>query len=104
VDECFTYDDVLRKNGHFYRRRSASRCSHCHHLCVGRAARYPMHKFRMTMTFAETAGNTTFTWLMRFESGAENEKLRSFIPAAIEENFDRLEAYLGRVSSNTRNT
>jgi uncharacterized protein YndB with AHSA1/START domain len=63
----------------------------------------PMHNFRMTMTFEDTAGSTTLTWRMRFEQAAENEKLRSIISGAIEENFDRLEAYLGGLSSNNRN-
>jgi uncharacterized protein YndB with AHSA1/START domain len=63
----------------------------------------PMHNFRMTMTFEDTAGSTTLTWRMRFEQAAENEKLRSVISGAIKENFDRLEAYLGGLSSNNRN-
>jgi hypothetical protein len=41
---------------------------------------------------------------MRFELAAENGKLRDLILAANEENFDRLEAYLERLSSDNRNT
>ncbi len=63
----------------------------------------PMHNFRMTMTYEDTAGKTTLTWLMRFEAAAGNEKLRSFISTANEENFDRLASYLERLSSNDRN-
>jgi uncharacterized protein YndB with AHSA1/START domain len=63
----------------------------------------PMHNFRMTMTYEDIASKTRLTWLMRFETAAGNEKLRSLISAANEENFDRLESYLQRLSSNDRN-
>src|SRR5688572_6626433 len=59
------------------------------------------HNFQLTMTFADTAGGTTLTWRMRFESADENEKLRGFICAANEENFDRLQAYLALLSANS---
>ena len=48
----------------------------------------------MTMTFAEEAGRTRLTWRMLFESAAELERVRAFIPAANEQNFDRLQALL----------
>ena len=55
----------------------------------------PMHWFEMTMTFADApAGKTVLTWRMSFERTPENEKLRSFLTTANEQNFDRLEAHL----------
>ena len=50
----------------------------------------PMHRFQMTMTFAEEAGKTRLTWRMRFDSAAELERVKGFVPAANEQNFDRL--------------
>jgi uncharacterized protein YndB with AHSA1/START domain len=58
----------------------------------------PMHRFRMTMTFAERSGKTELTWRMLFESAAETTKLKSFITEANEQNFDRLETYLATMS------
>jgi uncharacterized protein YndB with AHSA1/START domain len=58
----------------------------------------PMHRFQMTMTFAEHSGKTELTWRMLFESAAETTKLKSFITEANEQNFDRLEAYMAKVS------
>jgi uncharacterized protein YndB with AHSA1/START domain len=58
----------------------------------------PMHRFRMTMTFAEHSGKTELTWTMRFESAAEAREARSFIIEANEQNFDRLQAYLATMS------
>jgi uncharacterized protein YndB with AHSA1/START domain len=58
----------------------------------------PMHRFRMTMTFAEPSGKTELTWRMLFESAAETTKLKSFITEANEQNFDRLETYLATMS------
>ena len=55
----------------------------------------PVHRFRMTMTYAEAgAGKTRLTWRMSFDDPAESEKLRAFIAKANEQNFDRLEALL----------
>lgn len=57
-----------------------------------------MHRFVMTMTFAEADGNTKLTWHMRFESGGGNDNLPRFVAQANEENFDRLETYLAGMS------
>ena len=55
----------------------------------------PMHWYRMTMTFVEAGrGETQVTWRMVFHRTAENEKIKPFIHAANEQNFDRLEACL----------
>ena len=55
----------------------------------------PVHGFQMTMTYAEVAaGQTRLTWRMVLERSAENEKLKNFLAAANEQNFDRLAACL----------
>ena len=54
----------------------------------------PIHRFLMTMLFAEQDGQTTLTWQMRFESAAECARVKAFILPANEENFDRLMAQL----------
>jgi uncharacterized protein YndB with AHSA1/START domain len=54
----------------------------------------PMHRFQMTMLFADRGEKTELTWRMRFESLSEVEKLRRFIADANEQNFDRLAAHL----------
>ena len=55
----------------------------------------PVHRYRMTMTYTEAgAGKTRLTWNMVFENSEENEKLKDFIWAANEQNFDRLAACL----------
>jgi len=58
----------------------------------------PMHRFLMTMTFAEEAGKTRLTWRMEFESVAELERVRAFIPGANEQNLDRLQAQLAAMA------
>jgi uncharacterized protein YndB with AHSA1/START domain len=58
----------------------------------------PMHRFEMTMTFAEEAGQTRLTWRMLFESAAELDKVRQFVPVANEQNFDRLQAELATMA------
>ncbi|CAN5236030.1 hypothetical protein BH11PLA2_BH11PLA2_35790 [soil metagenome] len=52
----------------------------------------PMHSFRMTMLFTDEVGQTRLTWRMLFDTAEEAERLRAFIPAANEQNFDRLAA------------
>lgn len=57
-----------------------------------------MHRFLMEMTFFDFDGKTRITWRQRFESPAELEKVKAFIPAANEQNFDRLTEHLRRHS------
>ena len=57
------------------------------------------HTFRMTMTFADEAGKTRLAWSMRFESAEDAAKARSAVVEANEQNFDRLEARLARMTS-----
>lgn len=54
----------------------------------------PVHRFRMTMTFDDEAGKTRLTWRMRFEFAEEAERVRGFVAAANEQNFDRLADHL----------
>jgi uncharacterized protein YndB with AHSA1/START domain len=58
------------------------------------------HNFDMVMTFAQQGEGTLVTWRMVFEPSPQNVHLESFIPAANEQNFDRLEAYLKTLESN----
>lgn len=53
-----------------------------------------MHRFIMEMTYFDLDGKTRLTWRQRFESPEEWERVKQFVPAAGEQNFDRLEAHL----------
>ena len=54
----------------------------------------PVHRFRMAMDFSAEDSGARLTWRMEFEDPDEAAKLRGFIVAANEQNFDRLEAVL----------
>jgi uncharacterized protein YndB with AHSA1/START domain len=55
----------------------------------------PVHRYRMTMTYIDAGPDKTkLTWNMAFERSPENEKLKTFIASANEQNFDRLAACL----------
>lgn len=54
----------------------------------------PVHRFQMTMTCAGHAGGTRLTWRMQFDAVAEADRVRPFVTAANEQNFDRLEQHL----------
>lgn len=56
----------------------------------------PVHRFRLTMIFAERDGKTGLTWRMLFADPAEGARIEGFIRSANEENFDRLEDYLAK--------
>ncbi len=53
-----------------------------------------MHRFQMTMNFDREGNKTRLTWRMLFDSAEEADRVRGFVPAANEQNFDRLEALL----------
>lgn len=53
-----------------------------------------MHTFTMTVNFAPSADGTRVTWHMVFDSPEEGERVRAFIVAANEQNFDRLQSLL----------
>lgn len=54
-----------------------------------------VHGFVMSMHFDREGSGTRLTWRMRFDSAEEADKVRTFVLAANEQNFDRLEAELG---------
>jgi uncharacterized protein YndB with AHSA1/START domain len=51
--------------------------------------------FCMTITLADEESGTRMTWCMQFPSAEICERLKPLCVPANEENFDRLEAYLG---------
>lgn len=58
----------------------------------------PIHEFQMTVILVEQDGKTRLTWHMLFESVAECHKVKAFAAAANEQNLDRLEAQLAKMS------
>jgi uncharacterized protein YndB with AHSA1/START domain len=56
-----------------------------------------IHTFQITATFEDLGGKTKLTWRMLFDTAAEYDKVRGFVPRANEENLDRLEAELARM-------
>jgi uncharacterized protein YndB with AHSA1/START domain len=58
----------------------------------------PMHKFQMTTTFEDLGSKTRVTFQMLHDTQAECEKVKPFAAAANEQNFDRLEALLVKLS------
>ncbi|HYE17411.1 MAG TPA: SRPBCC family protein [Tepidisphaeraceae bacterium] len=63
----------------------------------------PVHGFVMTMTFAdEGGGGTRVTWHMRFDSAEEAGRVRRFVEAGNEENFDRLGAVLMAIGESAK--
>jgi uncharacterized protein YndB with AHSA1/START domain len=55
----------------------------------------PTHRHQLVMRFDEDAGKTRLTWRMQFESAAEFARVKDFLPAANEQNLDRLAIHLG---------
>jgi uncharacterized protein YndB with AHSA1/START domain len=56
------------------------------------------HHFQMTVTLAEQGGKTRVTWHMLFDSAAECDEVKALVADANEQNFDRLEAQLARMT------
>lgn len=54
----------------------------------------PIHRFQMTMLFADDGNQSELTWRMLFESVSECDRVKRFITDANEQNFDRLAAHL----------
>jgi uncharacterized protein YndB with AHSA1/START domain len=59
----------------------------------------PLHKFQVTATFAKQAGKTKVAFRMLFETAAECENVEKYAVKANEQNFDRLEAQLAKISA-----
>jgi uncharacterized protein YndB with AHSA1/START domain len=57
----------------------------------------PMHRFIMSLFFADDPAGSRLTWRMLFESAEHTAQIRGFVTAANEENFDRLTAYLQKM-------
>lgn len=53
-----------------------------------------MHFYKAMVTFIAVEEGTRIEWVMRFDSAAELDPVRSFIERANEENMDRLDALL----------
>ena len=60
-----------------------------------------MHLFQMTILLEERDGKTQHTWRMLHPNAESCSKVRDFIPAAMQQNFDRLEAVLSRTAQPT---
>jgi uncharacterized protein YndB with AHSA1/START domain len=52
------------------------------------------HPYELSMTFAEVGARTRVTWRMRHETAADCERVRPYVVAGNEENFDRLAGVL----------
>lgn len=55
-------------------------------------------RFQVTATFEDVNGKTRLTFRQLFETAAEFDKVKSFAPEANEQNLDRLEALLAKIS------
>ncbi len=55
-------------------------------------------QFRMTATFEDLGGKTRLTWRMLFKSAAECPRIKKIAVAGDEQNFDRLEARLAKMT------
>lgn len=56
-----------------------------------------IHKFQVTANFEDLGGKTKLTFRMLFESVAECDRVKGFVPQANEQNFDRLQAELTKM-------
>lgn len=54
----------------------------------------PMHRFEVLVLFEDLDGHTRLHWRMRHPTPEERAQVIAFVPAANEENLDRLEAVL----------
>lgn len=60
----------------------------------------PVHTFRATVLFEKMGESTRLIFRMLFDSAGEYQKVKDFIVAANEENFDRLELVLKNIKQN----
>ena len=56
-------------------------------------------EFVLTATLEDRGGETAITWEQEFDSAEMRDKVLAFVPTANEENLDRLEAELGRMTA-----
>ncbi len=62
----------------------------------------PMHQFLLSITLSPEGEGTRLTWTMVFDSVEECGKVRTFVPRCNEENLDRLESELARLTAGDR--
>lgn len=60
-----------------------------------------MHFYKAMVTFTEVEEGTRIDWIMRFNTAEELTPIRGFIEKANEENLDRLEKELEKVTSSS---
>lgn len=58
----------------------------------------PVHQFKVTASFDEEENKTKIIFHMLFESAEECARVKPYIRIANEQNFDRLEAVLSKIS------
>ncbi len=61
-----------------------------------------VHQFTLAITLAEEQGGTRLTWEQTFDSVEECDKVRAYVPRCNEENLDRLESELARLTAGDR--
>jgi uncharacterized protein YndB with AHSA1/START domain len=59
----------------------------------------PRHSFRMTVLLEARGAKTQLTWHQCFDTVEHYEHVRSFVLPANEQNFDRIEAEIAKMSS-----
>jgi uncharacterized protein YndB with AHSA1/START domain len=59
----------------------------------------PVHSFQMTILLEARGAKTQLTWHQRFDTVEHYERVRSFVVPANEQNFDRIEAEVAKMSA-----
>ncbi len=59
----------------------------------------PEHPFQMTILFIEQGDRTRLIWRMRHETAEKSAAVRAFVAPANEQNFDRLEVELAKMTT-----
>lgn len=60
------------------------------------------HEFQMTILLEERGAKTQLTWRMLFDTAEHCEQVRGFVVPANEQNFDRIEAELAKMSATSK--
>jgi len=60
------------------------------------------HEFQMTILLEERGVKTQLTWRMLFDTADHCERVRGFVVPANEQNFDRIEAALAKMSATSQ--
>ena len=59
----------------------------------------PVHEFQVTAAFVDHGDKTEVVFCMLFESAAECAQVKSYVPQANEQNFDKLEKELACIAA-----